>query len=176
METLKAIARRKTTRAFAPEKQISKEQLDTILAAGCAAPVGASDFSSIHLTVIQDPAILAKINKVVQETMKIDRNFLYNSPTLVITSVSKKQKFPNIQYSNAACIIENMILAATDAEIDSVYLWTVIGIVGGNAKLCKDLGIPESFTPVSGLGLGYAVEKSTTERKLAIKLSVNYIQ
>ena len=66
METMKAIAKRKSTRAFNPEKGIAKADLDAILAAGCAAPVGAGDYSSLHLTIIQSKEMLDKINKAVQ--------------------------------------------------------------------------------------------------------------
>ena len=175
METLKAIAKRKSTRAFKPEKQISKKQLNTILAAGCAAPVGAADYSSVHLTVVQDPAILARINKTAQVILKMERNLLYNAPVLVIVSASEKQKFPNIQFSNVACIIENMLIAATDSYIDSVYLWTVIGIIAGNDELCKQLHIPDGFRPVSGLALGYSAIANSTEKELGITLSINSI-
>jgi len=43
METLKAISKRKSTRAFLPEKQVGEADLKTILSAGCAAPVGAAE-------------------------------------------------------------------------------------------------------------------------------------
>lgn len=175
METLKAIAKRKSTRAFSPEKQISKKELDTILAAGCAAPVGAGDYSSVHLTVVQDPEVLAKINKSAQDTLNMDRSFLYNAPVFVIASASEKQKAPNVQFSNVACIIENMIIAATDSDIDSLYLWGVIGIIAGDAELCKQLHIPDGFTPVSGLALGHSAIDNSTEKELSITLSINYI-
>ena len=64
METMKAIAKRKSTRAFNPEKGIAKADLDAILAAGCAAPVGAGDYSSLHLTIIQSNEMLDKINEL----------------------------------------------------------------------------------------------------------------
>ena len=111
METLKAIAKRKSTRVFSPDEQISKSALNTILAAGCAAPVGKRDYSSVHLTVIQNPEILGSISKTAQNTMDVKHNVLYDAPVLVIVSAFKEQKAPNIEFSNAACIIENMIIA-----------------------------------------------------------------
>ena len=79
METMKAIAKRKSTRAFNPEKGIAKADLDAILAAGCAAPVGAGDYSSLHLTIIQSKEMLDKINKAVQAAFKMDRDVLYGA-------------------------------------------------------------------------------------------------
>lgn len=175
METLKAIAKRKSTRAFLPDKQISKESLNTILSAGCAAPVGMSDYSSIHLTVIQNRELLEKISQTAQDVMKININFMYGAPTFVLISASEKQKAPNVQYSNIACVIENMLLAATDIGVDSVYLWGGLTIFAENIELCKELGIPDGFSPVSGVALGYALENNPTEKELGVTMSINYI-
>lgn len=94
METMKAIAKRKSTRAFNPEKGIAKADLDTILAAGCAAPVGAGDYSSLHLTIIQSKRCWIRSIKQYRLPLKwtamffMERLFLYwyphpnlNSPT-----------------------------------------------------------------------------------------------
>jgi len=174
METMKAIAIRKSTRAFLPEKQVAKADLDAILAAGCAAPVGMGDYASLHLTVIQNSESLSTINKAVQEAFKIDRDVLYGAPTLVLVSASEQQKAPNIQYANAACVVENMLLAATDASIDSVYLWGAANVVAGNADLCKQFDIPDGFKPVSCAAIGYAAESNPTEKEMKITLSINY--
>lgn len=175
METLKAIAKRKSTRAFSTEKLIAKADLDTILSAGCAAPVGAGDYESIHLTVVQNQGMLDKINKTAQAAFKMDRDVLYGAPVLVLVS-SSEPKFPNVQYANVGCIMENMLLAATDAGIDNIYLWGAINVVAKAPELKKELGIPEGFTPISGAALGYALENASTEKELGITLSINYIK
>ena len=176
METLKAITRRKSSRNFDPARQLPEAELETILAAGCAAPVGMGDYMSLHLTVIQDRAILDTINKTAQKTLRAERDFLYNAPVLVIVSASAKQLGPNVQYANAACVIENMLLAATDKGIGSVYIWGAITGIAGNKELCKKLGIPGGFTPVSGAAMGYVLEgDNATEKTLIISRSINYI-
>lgn len=175
METLKAIAKRKSTRAFSAEKQISKENLETILAAGCAAPVGMGDYESLHLTVIQSPEALAKINSTAQETLKMDREILYGAPTLVVVCASDKQKAPNIQFANAACVVENMLLAATDAGIDCVYLWGAANLISANVELCREFGIPDGYKPVSCAALGYAVENNPAEKELKVTFSINRV-
>ncbi|MEA4969815.1 MAG: nitroreductase family protein [Candidatus Pelethousia sp.] len=173
METMKAIAKRKSTRAFAPEKAVAKADLDAILAAGCAAPVGAGDYPSLHLTVVQNPQSLNRINKAVQAAFNIDRDVLYGAPILVLVS-SSEPKVPNIQYANVGCIMENMLLAATDLGVDSVYLWSAANVIAKIPELQKELGIPEGFTPISGAALGYAVENNPTEKELGITLGINY--
>ena len=174
METMKAIANRKSTRAFNPEKGIAKADLDAILAAGCAAPVGAGDYSSLHLTIIQSKEMLDKINKAVQAAFKMDRDVLYGAPVLVLVS-SSEPKFPNIQYANVGCVMENMLLAATDRGVDNIYLWGAANAVAQMPELQKELGIPEGFTPISGAALGYAAESSSAEKELGITLAANYV-
>ncbi|MDR3319264.1 MAG: nitroreductase family protein [Clostridiales bacterium] len=175
METMKTIAKRKSTRSFLSEKQIAKADLDVILAAGSAAPVGMGDYASLHLTVIQNPALLDKLNKAVQTAFKIDRNVLYGAPTFVLVS-SKEAKAPNIQYANVACVMENMLLAATDIGIDGVYIWSAAAAFANNPDLRKEFGIPDGFAPISGAALGYATQNNPAEKELKVTLAVNYIK
>ena len=175
METFKAIAMRKSTRAFSPEKQIASEDLEKILAAGCAAPVGMGDYQSIHLTIIQNSNKLAKINKAVRDAFKFDKDALYGAPTIVLVSASDQQKAPNVQYANIACVIENMLLAATALDIDSVYLWSAANAIAGDVELVKEFGIPDGFKPVSSAALGYAANSDPFEKELGITISVNYV-
>lgn len=172
METLKAMSKRKSTRAYKSE-QIKKADLDTILAAGCTAPVGKGDYASLHLTVIQNPDLLKRISSGLAKIMKIDTDPLYNAPTLVLVSAAEEQLFPNIEIANAACVIQNMLLAATDAGLDSVYIWGAAVAVQADPELSRNLGIPDGFKAVSSAALGYAQEPDTSEKKLAVTISLN---
>lgn len=175
MDTMKAIAKRKSTRAFAPGKPVDKATLETILAAGCAAPVGNADYASLHMTVISDPAALKSIDAATKAVTGADDSLLYGAPAFVVLSAAAEQKAPNIQYANVGCILENMMLAAADAGVDSVYLWGAPTIMAGSADLCKQLGIPDGFTPISGVALGYAAAPNPAERDLRVTLAVNYV-
>ena len=53
MNTLEAIAKRKSTRNYTPE-QIPEEALAVILKAGFAAPVAMAKYDSLHITVVQN--------------------------------------------------------------------------------------------------------------------------
>ena len=130
METMKAIAKRKSTRAFDSEKQISKTELE-------------------------------------------DRDVLYGVPTVVLVS-SSEPKFPNVQYANVGCIMENMLLAATDLGVDSIYLWGAVNVIAQMSELQRELGVPEGFRPISAAGLGYAAESSPYEKELEVTLAINY--
>ena len=62
MDLMKTIAMRKSTRNYKSE-QINDKSLNTIINAGCAAPVGMGAYNSVHITVIQNPDLLDKIAK-----------------------------------------------------------------------------------------------------------------
>lgn len=63
MNTLEAINKRVTCRAYKPE-QISEEALETILKAGMAAPVASAKYDSMHITVVENEAVFFKEYKV----------------------------------------------------------------------------------------------------------------
>lgn len=175
METLQAIAKRCSTRGFSPEKKVEPEILGIILATGCAAPVGAASRASLHLTVVQAPELLAAINKASQKKFKAEQDFLYGAPVVVIVSSSENKMFQSIPYANVACVVENMLIAATDAGVDNLYLWGSITALAEDSNLCAQLGIPEGFTPLSAAALGYGTEQTNVERELSISIATNYV-
>ncbi|MCC8126505.1 MAG: nitroreductase family protein [Clostridiales bacterium] len=176
MQTLEAIAKRKSTRDFDQDKAVPEEIVDMIVKAGCQAPIGANKRDSLHLTVCRNKEILNEINQSTAAAMKMEsRDFFYGAPAVVIVSASEKQLAPGIEYANAACVIENMLIAATDAGVDNIYLWGGVQALAKNADLCAKMGIPEGFRPVSAAALGYSKSGSAGLRELSVSLAVNYI-
>lgn len=173
MDTMKAIAKRKSTRGYKPD-QPPADVLDSILAAGCAAPVGRAKFEDMHLTVVQDKALLGRITAAAQRVMGMDADPLYAAPTLVVIC-SKEPMGPGMDYVNGACITENMLLAATDKGVDSVLLWSPGAAIESDAALKKDLGIPDGCKALFGVALGYAAKPDDSEKELKISLSVNRV-
>ena len=117
---------------------------------------------------------LQKITETAKRAMNIDTDLLYNAPTLVIPSATEAQLSPNIEYANAACVTENMLLAATDKGIDSVFLWGAAMIINGDEGLRKELNIPSGNKVVCSAAFGYAVEPNVAEKELQMKISVNW--
>ncbi|MCD7833073.1 MAG: nitroreductase family protein [Lachnospiraceae bacterium] len=176
MQTLEAIAKRKSTRDFDPNKTVSDEIVETIVKAGCQAPIGAGKRDSLHLTVCRSREILDEINESTAAAMKTEkRDFFYGAPVVIFVSASEKQMVPSIEYANAACVIENMLIAATDAGVDNIYLWGGVQAAAKNADLCAKMGIPEGFKPVSAAAIGYGQSGSALARELSVSLSANYI-
>ncbi|MCC8130685.1 MAG: nitroreductase family protein [Ruminococcus sp.] len=176
MQTLEAIAKRKSTRNFDPNKAVSKEVIDTIVKAGCQAPIGGGKRDSLHLTVCTNREILEEINEATCAAMKMPaRDFFYGAPAVIIVSASEEQMAPGIEYANAACVIENMLIAATDAGVDNIYLWGSVQGLARNKDLCAKMGIPEGFKLVSAAAIGYSLNGEAEARDLTVSLSTNYV-
>ncbi|WNY27870.1 hypothetical protein MmiEs2_00470 [Methanimicrococcus stummii] len=158
METLEALQSRKAVRKYKKE-QIKDSELDTILAAGGIAPIGLGDHASIHITVIQNPDLLSKVSKAVKTAVPAMEvpDPIYGAPTLIIVSSAPNERMPTIGDFNAACILENMLVAAADLGVGSVFMLSTI-LAFSNASLSKDLQIPIGFKPMAAAAFGYADE------------------
>jgi nitroreductase len=166
METLKAIAKRKSTRGFA-DRQIPGEALETILDAGCAAPVGMRAYDSMHITVAQDAALIKRISDAASKAgPRPGADIYYGAPTVIIISAKTPPAAPGIEQANAACIAENMLLAATDLGIDNIYILGTLFAFQQEPDLLKAAGIPDGFAPAASVALGYAAQPSTEERDI----------
>ena len=62
MNTLEAIAKRKSTREY-KDVQITEEALDAILKAGFASPVAMARYDSLHITVVQNQELLKNVTR-----------------------------------------------------------------------------------------------------------------
>ncbi len=176
MQTLEAIARRKSTRDFDPSKTVSSDVIDIIVKAGCQAPIGANKRESLHLTVCTDRSIIDEINSATATAMKAEaRDFFYGAPVAIFVSASKEQMAPGIEYANTGCVIENMLIAATDAGVDNIYLWGAVQALAQNKDMCKKMGIPDDFRPVSAVAFGYSQGGEAKPRDLSISIETNYI-
>ena len=174
MEALEAIAKRTSTRKF-KETQIPEENLQAILKAGMAAPVGSGAYSSLHITVVQNQSVFSKINAAVTELIfkmmgkKMDKNF--GAPTMIFVS-SKPAMMPGLEYANTACVLENMAIAATSLGIDNIIWGGASSAVEQNAELRKILEIPEGYKPILCISLGYASEDEIPKKH---EITVNKI-
>lgn len=159
MNTLEAIAKRKSTRAY-KDVQIPEEALDTILQAGFASPVAMARYDSLHITVVQSQDLLDKVNTAAAEmlfrAMGVRKNTDFGAKTLVLVSSMPIHR-TGMEYINAGIVIENMVLAATDMGIDSVILGGAPSAISQDAELMKELGIPEGLSPLVGAFFGYGV-------------------
>ena len=173
MNTLDAIKARHSTRGFS-DKQIPDADLEKILFAGGQAAVGGADFKSLKLYAVQDPELLKAIDES-SAKMRPGSHPLYGAPTLVVLA-SKESILKNIEFTNAGCVIQNMMVAAADLGIDSIYLWMSMYGINNDPEIGKKLGFPEGFTCVGTMALGYAAKEFKKIRADEQRIEVTYIK
>ena len=173
MNTLDAIKARRSVRAFT-DRQIGDADLDAILFAGGQAAVGGADFKSLKLYAVQDPELLKTIDEA-SAKRRPGSHPLYGAPTLVVLA-SKESILPSIEFTNAGCVIENMMLAATDLGIDSIYLWMSMYGINDDPDIIAKLGFPEGYTCVGTMALGYAAKEFPKLKADEQRIEVTYIR
>ena len=164
MQTLEAILKRKSVRGFKPE-QISEKDLDTILNAACAAPVGHGDYDSLRLTVIQN-------RKLLDEFSAANSDMFYGAPTVIAVSANKLEP---INFSNAACVTQNMLLAATDLGLGSVYVMNIAMACKKDESLVKKLEIEDGFFPLASVALGCPAKEVEFRKEFTKKIKINKV-
>ncbi len=169
MNTMETILFRQSCRDYTGE-QIPEEALRTILTAANAAPVGMKTYDALHLSVIQNKAVLDQMEAAVLAARPDmpHKHPLYHAPTCIL--VSTKQAEPMVaamHAQSAACVVENMLLAATELGLGSTYIMGAPLVMMQNAALCQAAGVPEGFAPVAMAAVGYsAVPMEKKEPKL----------
>lgn len=136
MEIKRAIALRKSSRAY-QSAQLSEEDLTTILTAGCAAPVGMGQYDALHITAIQGAELLERLSSAASKVMGQKEPF-YGAPTVLLLS-AKESIDPGISYVNAACMMENMLLAGAGIGVGSVIVWSTALAVRAKPDLSAEL-------------------------------------
>lgn len=174
METIKAISLRKSVRAYKAE-QIPKEVLKIIVQAGFKAPVASGKYDSLHITIVQDKEILKQITEaasdIVYQMIHIRKNMDFGAPILILVS-SAPSITPGLEYANAACVLENMVLAATDQEIDSIIWGGAAVAVEKSVELKELLKIPVGYKTLLCASFGYAKEyEEPKEHTISINLT-----
>ena len=155
MTMMETICSRKSVRSYTGEN-ITAEELEVILKAANASPVGMGQFDSLHLTVITNKELLAKIEASAAAMFgKPDMHPLYGAPTLILVSSRKPAPMmENVAYSNAAIMAHNMALAATELGVGTCYIWGATAAMSRNPEVLAELKLPEGFVPCCAMCFG----------------------
>lgn len=154
METKEAINKRVSVRHFL-DKQITNEELTTLLQAGSKAPIGMSKYQEMHITVIQDKEFLNELNAAAENYFnQKGKRLFHGAPTGIIVS-GKPTNYYGMEYDNGACVLENIHLMATDLNLGAVYLKGVVDFFKSNPNYLKRLNLPEGFIVLAGMAIGY---------------------
>jgi len=179
-EVTKAIAERRSIRAYKPD-QITEEELETVLQCGFLAPSGGNG-QQWFLSVVQNKKLLDAISDQVYEWRMnaassqedIDRinsrpkSISLGAPTVIFCAYPSKESAVNVSF-----LAENMVLAAQSIGLGSLYLGGVMaylkGTEEGRAWVDANLQLPEGYELAYGLALGYPNESPDAkprERKM----------
>lgn len=197
MEFEEVLRSRQSTRKYLP-KQISDEQLQTLLETANRAPVGSKLYKDIHLTVVQNQEILLKLCEAAWErfssrqkveeiagetldktqTKEIRINLFYDAPTVIFVSHRRQTLQPGIEWANATSVVNEMHLAATDMGLGSVYMWGALESMRMIPELdhTELLELPEGFEPLIALAVGYPAEKLKEQPVSHEMITTNYIR
>ncbi len=177
MNTLEAIYSRRSIRNFNGER-ITDGELDEILKAAYASPVGRAMYDTLSLTVIENKEMLAKWEKAMADTFgNPDMHPFYGAPTVIlVSSVVSECAMSNVNYSNAAIIVQNMALAATELGVGACHIWGAIGVLNASDELKASLDIPEGMTPCCAVALGHFDGKYELREVAQNRIATNYIK
>lgn len=172
MTTMDAILTRQSCRSF-EDRQITEEQLEQLLIAANAAPIGRGIFENVALSVLQDKELFAKIEAAMKQMAPDYPNPhpLYNAPAGILVCVPG-EPVADVNWMNAACVMENMLLAATDMGLGSTFIMGAVAAMRQNPELCTAAKVPEGFVPVCMAIVGYsaaeAVKREATTEKFKL--------
>ena len=178
MEWNKLMRTRKSCREYI-DQQITTAQLKALLEAGCAAPVARGKFEQLQQAGMGAEAVKALLEQIDAAAKQSygDDSFscTRGAPTIIVVSVQEDQGqiAPNM-IASAACVVQNMHLAATDLGLGSVYLGS-IQAVNNSFEVLYKLKLKDGFWPVAGLAVGEAKEPAR-EREIPVdKIFTNII-
>lgn len=150
-DTLKTIHSRKSVRHYL-EKQVTKDQLMTLVKAGMTAPT-AGDKRPWSFIVVEDRKTLNSLADIMQFG-----KMLKSASAAILVCGNPEKSFPGemsaywIQDCSAAT--ENILLAVESIGLGAVWL----GVYPGEARIKqvqKILGIPEKEIPLNIISIGY---------------------
>ena len=166
METMQCIAARRSVREF-NKKPVEREKLEKIVQAALYAPTGMHLYDSLHLTVLASHEAVDKFTALARkQSGDANADPVHGAAALVVVS-GKRPDMP-VEYANAACMIENMLLAATDLKIGNLYVHGAINAMRGSAQEKEFralLRLPDGFTPLGSVALGYCAETFAPREK-----------
>ena len=174
MELLNTLISRHSVRTYNGEPLLSSD-LEKLLKAAKAAPVGLGLYDQMHLTVVNNQDFIANANTATAAIMHRERTTpTYNVPTLIFVSAKKQNPmFTGMMISSAAMIAHNMVLEATD--LGACYLWGVFTAVSNTPDLLSKQNLPDDYELLAAIGVGPTSETYEAREIPKDRISVNVV-
>ena len=149
-EMLNLIKTRRSCRAYRTDN-VPEELLDKVLEAGTYAPTGGGRQSPVIVSV-RDPELRSTLSAMNAGIMGSDSDPYYGAPVVILVLAKGDA---NTFVEDGSCVLENMMLAATELGLGSCFLMGPM-IAFANPEVRARLGLPEGYEPLIGVALGYA--------------------
>lgn len=177
MNTFENLYSRKSIRSYNGEA-ITEAELKEILKAAYAAPVGRAMYDTLNLTVISNKELLGKWEKHMSNvTGNPDVHPFYGAPTVIlVSSVVAAPPASNVNFSNAAIVVQNMALAAVELGVGACHIWGATAVLNGNTDLVKELMVPEGMVPCCAIALGKTNEKYELREIPENRIKTEYVK
>lgn len=175
-EVMKNILARRSARVYS-DRQVSKEDLHTILAAAQNAPSG-MNFQTWHFTAIQNADVLNELNEKIKGAFRKSEDAVcrergnsssyccyYHAPSLIIVSNEPTRWWAPM---DCACAMQNIFLSATSLGINSCWI-NQLGMVCDDPEVREfldRLGVPADHKVYGCAALGYMPEGTVVKEKV----------
>ena len=175
MTFMELLAKRHSTREYT-QIPVTDEQIEKLLIAANASPIGRGLYQNVHLSVIQNKTLLKEVSSIASEAFgDPSMDPFYGAGTIILASCVKEAS-ATVGLANSACMVENMHLQATELGLGSVYLYGFIHTIAKDEALIRRMGVPAGFVPVAALAVGNTDSK-VPDRELSFsKIAVDYIR
>ena len=151
-DEIKIFKTRRSCRRF-DGRQITDEELNTILEAGIYAPTGMGRQSPI-IVAVQDKETISYLSKMNAAIMGSDSDPFYGAPAMLI--VLGKKDWPTHVY-DGSLVMGNLMLAAHDLGIGSCWIHRAKEEFESSwgRELLASLGIEDEYEGIGHCALGY---------------------
>ncbi len=164
MEVKEALLTRRSIRKFETEKNISKEDLETLVEVGRYAPSGMNK-QTWHFSVIQSQPMIKRLAEAVKVAAGRAEDYDFYAPNAMILVSNERDN--HLGMEDNACALENIFVMAHALGIGSVWINQFKGICDDPAvrALLRECGIPENHIIYGASALGYAASPAKEANK-----------
>lgn len=160
MNTMDCIAARKSVREF-DKSPVEKEKLEQIVRAALYAPTGMHLYDSLHLTVLATHEAVDRFTDLARKQSGRCAGLIPRTARARLSSFRAGGRICPSNTRMPACMIENMLLAATDLKLGSLYVHGAVNALRNSAQekdFHKLLRLPAGFIPIGSVAVGYCAE------------------
>ena len=151
-ETIQVLLNRRSVRRYQP-KQITEQELETILQAGMFAPSGHGS-QPVRLVVIQRPEIIQQLSKMNAAILGTSSDPFYGAPTVVLVLADRSHP---TWCEDGALVMGNLMNAAHAIGVDSCWINRARQEFDSpeGKKMLQDWGIQGDYAGIGHCLLGY---------------------